>query len=78
MQWSSVLQLIGLAIAVAVLVVLIVLLSRNAIEGTEDPNLLKINNKINALYILEIISVGLMVLFAIIGFFMYRRIPIMC
>jgi hypothetical protein len=78
MQWSTILQLIGLAISVAILVVLIVLLSRNAIEGTEDPNLLKINNKINALYILEIISVGIMVLFGVIALVMYRRLPAMC
>ncbi len=77
MTWAQILQIIGLAIAVAVLVVLIVVLARNPLEGGSD-NEIKMTNKINTLYILEIISVGLIVLFALIGLIMYRRLPAMC
>jgi len=78
MNWALIVQLIALAVAVAVLVILIVVLARNPLEGTEDANLLKLNNKITWLYALEIASVGLMVLFGVIALVMYRRIPVMC
>ncbi len=78
MNASTIVQLLGLIVAVAVLIILIVVLTRNPLEGTEDPNLLKLNNKITWLYVLEIVSVSLMVLFGIIALFMYRRLPVMC
>ena len=78
MEWGLIFQLLSIALTVAILVVLIVLLARNAIQDTTDENMLKLNNKINALYILEIVAVSIMIVFAVIGFFMYRRLPAMC
>jgi hypothetical protein len=75
-NWGLVLQLIAFAVTVALLVILIIVLTRNPLEGTEDENMLKLNNKINWLYALEIAGVGLMLVYAIVGFFMYRRIPL--
>ena len=71
-SWGLILQLFSIAITVAVLVILIVVLSRNT--DTNDPQ--QINNKVNWLYALEIAAVGLMLLFSLIGFFMYRRLPL--
>jgi hypothetical protein len=81
MEWSLVLQLITLAITVAVFVILIVVLTRNPItnathDGALGDDLINLNNKINWLYALEIAAVGLMIVFAIISFFMYRRFPV--
>lgn len=81
MEWSLALQLIALAITVAVLVILIVVLARNPIvNATHDDalgdDIINLNNKINWLYALEIAAVALMVVFAVIGFFMYRRFPV--
>ena len=71
-SWGLILQLFSIAITVAVLVILIVVLARN--PETNDPQ--QINNKVNWLYALEIAAVGLMLLFSIVGFFMYRRLPL--
>ncbi len=71
-SWGLILQLFSIAITVAVLVILIVVLARN--PDTNDPQ--QINNKVNWLYALEIAAVGLMLLFSIVGFFMYRRLPL--
>jgi hypothetical protein len=71
-----ILQWLAFAVLVAVLVILIVVLARNPIQDTEDANLIKLNNKINWLYALEIASVGAMVLLTIVGALMYRRIPL--
>ena len=69
MNYAFWLQLFVLALTVGVLITLIVLLTRN--PDTNDPQ--QINNKVNGLYIIEIISVSLMVLFAIISAVMYYR-----
>lgn len=71
-SWGLILQLFSIAITVAVLVILIVVLARN--PSSDDPQ--QINNKVNWLYALEIAAVGLMLLFSIISFFMYRRLPL--
>lgn len=81
MKWSLILQLIALAITVTVLVILIVVLAGNPIvnathDGALGDDIINLNNKINWLYALEIAAVALMVVFAIIGFFMYRSFPV--
>ena len=81
MERSLVLQLIALAITVAVFVILVVVLTRNPItnatnDGALGEDIIKLNNKINWLYALEIAAVGLMIVFALIGFFMYRRFTV--
>jgi hypothetical protein len=68
-NWGLIFQLFALAITVAVLVILIVVLARN--PDTNDPQ--QINNKVNWLYALEIASVSLMLIFAIISAVMYWR-----
>ena len=76
MEWSGILTLLSIGITIAVLVILIVVLARNPLENSTDENLIKITNKINTLYILEIIATSIMVLSLVVGFFMYRRIPV--
>ncbi len=76
MELGLIFQLLSIAISIFVLVILIVVLARNPLEGTEDENLIKLNNKITWLYALEIAAVGLLIVFAMIGFFMYRRLPV--
>ena len=83
MEVGLIFQLIALAVTVGVLVILIVVLAKNPItHATHDDafgdDIIALNNKVNWLYGLEIASVGLMLVFAIIGFFMYRRLPAMC
>jgi hypothetical protein len=68
-------QVIALALAVAVLVILIVVLSRNTlskVDTTED-KVTMLDNKVNWLFALEIASVGVMVLFGLIGLFGFMR-----
>ena len=77
MEWSGILTLLSIGITIAVLVILIVVLARNPLENSTDENLIKITNKIKTLYILEIIATSIMVLSLFVGFFMYRRIPVM-
>jgi len=75
-------QIIALALAIAVLVILIVVLTRNTLTkvpttGTAEEigskKITMLDNKINWLYALEIASVGIMILFGLIGFFGYMR-----
>jgi uncharacterized membrane protein len=81
MEWGLIFQLLSIAITIAVLVILIVVLARNPIKNaTHDDALgddvIALNNKVNWIFALEIAAVGLMLVFAIIGFFMYRRLPV--
>lgn len=83
MEWSGILTLLSFALVIAILVILIVVLSRNPIKNaTHDAGLgddiIALNNKVNWLYGLEIAAVSVMLLSIIISFFMYRRIPAMC
>jgi len=74
-------QIIALALAIAVLVILIVVLTRNTLTKVPVTNDLEegakkitmLDNKVNWLYALEIASVGIMILFGLIGFFGYMR-----
>jgi hypothetical protein len=56
-------------VSITVLVLLIYYYAHN--PDTNDPQ--QINNKVNLLYILEIVSVSLMVLFALFSAVMYYR-----
>ncbi len=65
LAWS---QIITLLLAIAVFVILIVVLTRNTLNGGGDPaDVTKLDNKVNWLYGLAIAEVGLMVLFGVIG-----------
>lgn len=81
MEWGLIFQLAALGVTIGVLVVLIVVLVNNPItNATHDDalgdDIINLNNKINWIYGLEIAAVALMIVFAVIGFFMYRRLPI--
>lgn len=83
MEWSGLLTILSIALTVAIFVILIVVLVRNPLENADstDPtgqDLIRLNNKVNWLYALEIAAVSVMLLSLIVGFFMYRRIPAMC
>ena len=66
LAWS---QIITLLLAIAVLVILIVVLTRNSLNGGGDSaDVTKLDNKVNWLYGIAIAEVGLMVLFGVIGF----------
>lgn len=77
-------RLIALVLAVAVLVILIVVLTRNTLSKaqevataptaeTMEGQIIMLDNKINWLFALEIASVGIMVLFGLIGFLSWMR-----
>ncbi len=83
MEWSGILTILSFTLVVAILVILIVVLARNPLQNADstDPtgqDLIRLNNKVNWLYALEIAAVSVMLLSIIISFFMYRRIPAMC
>ena len=66
LAWS---QIITLLLAIAVFVILIVVLTRNTLNGGGDASdVTKLDNKVNWLYGIAIAEVGLMVLFGVIGF----------
>ena len=66
LAWS---QIITLLLAIAVFVILIVVLTRNTLNGGGDASVVtKLDNKVNWLYGIAIAEVGLMVLFGVIGF----------
>ncbi len=75
-------ELLVLGLAIALLVILIVVLTRNTLSNTTcDPadepgcvqaKLTKLDNKVNWLYALEIAAVGIMILAGIIAFFRVR------
>jgi hypothetical protein len=69
MNWGFVFQLFALVVSLVVLGLLIGYYVRN--PDTNEPQ--QINNKVNLLYILEIVSVSLMVLFALFSAVMYYR-----
>jgi hypothetical protein len=64
LAWS---QIITLLLAIAVFVILIVVLTRNTLDG-DAGDVTKLDNKVNWLYGLAIAETGLMVLFGVIGF----------
>jgi hypothetical protein len=82
-------RLIAIALAIAVLVILIVVLTRNTLSKAQEVDvapsaetmegqIVMLDNKINWLFALEIASVGIMVLFGLIGFFSFIRISNPC
>jgi hypothetical protein len=71
LQWS---QLITLLLAVAILVILIVVLSRNSLPNhTTDEKITMLDNKVNWLYGLLIAETGLLVLSLFLGFLFMTR-----
>jgi hypothetical protein len=76
-------EILILAVAVALLVILIVVLTRNNLstycdknnltgEECQEGKLTALDNKVNWLYALEIAAVGLMILAGVIAFFRVR------
>jgi hypothetical protein len=76
-------ELLVLAVAIALLVILIVVLTRNNLstycdknsmtgEECQEGKLTALDNKVNWLYALEIAAVGLMILAGVIAFFRVR------
>ncbi len=74
-------DIITLLVAIALLVILIVVLTRNSLPGTTctgtdadctQQKLTKLDNKVNWLYALEIAGVGLMILAGVLAFFRVR------
>jgi hypothetical protein len=74
-------QLIALLLTVAILVILIVVLTRNNLTNlsldTDAEKITALDNKINWLYGLEIAAVGLMLAFSVIAMlsYMYYKSP---
>jgi len=73
-----ILQWLSLAVTIAILVILIVVLARNQLPdaASDSAKITMLDNKINWLYALEIAAVALMLLVAIWGMLMYRRLPL--
>jgi hypothetical protein len=77
MDSNQISYIVALLFAVAVLVILIVILARNSAESTAngvtsyDPD--KINTKVNWLYYINLVEVGLIVIFGLLGLFAMRR-----
>ena len=76
-------DIITLLVAIALLVILIVVLTRNnltdttctgddAANGCAQAKITKLDNKVNWLYALEIAGVGLMILAGVLAFFRVR------
>ncbi len=76
-------EILVLAVAIALLVILIVVLTRNNLttvcdnqnltgEDCQEAKITMLDNKVNWLYALEIAAVGLMILAGVIAFFRVR------
>lgn len=76
-------EILVLAVAIALLVILIVVLTRNNLttvcdnqnltgEPCQEAKITMLDNKVNWLYALEIAAVGLMILAGVIAFFRVR------
>ena len=75
MNGYAIAQLIGFAIAVGILIALIVVLTQFPLvhePAAPTKNEININTKVTWLFIIEIVSAGLMVLLGLLTFFFYR------
>ena len=79
MDSNQISYIVALLFAVAVLVILIVILAKyKSPEGTDtEDKLQNVNTKVNWLYWINIVSVGLIVIFGILSLFAYRKYCVM-
>jgi hypothetical protein len=75
MDSNQVSYIVALLFAIAILVILIVILAKyKSPEGTDtDTKLQNVNTKVNWLYWINIVEVGLIVIFGLLALFAYRR-----
>jgi uncharacterized sodium:solute symporter family permease YidK len=75
MDSNQISYIVALLFAIAVLVILIVILAKyKSPEGTDVQNTVdNVNKKVNWLYWINIVEVGLIVIFGLLALFAYRR-----
>jgi hypothetical protein len=75
MDSNQISYIVALLFAIAVLVILIVILAKyKSPEGTSEKDTIdNVNTKVNWLYWINIVEVGLIVIFGILALLSYRR-----
>ena len=74
MDSNQVSYIVALLFAIAILVILIVILAKyRGGDGTTDEQQHNTNVKVNWLYWINIVEVGLIVIFGLLALFAYRR-----